>query len=55
VLLQIDSTQADIWLNLGTVHALTGRYDKARAAWETALHYDPDHPEARNYLAQLPR
>jgi tetratricopeptide (TPR) repeat protein len=55
VLLQIDSTQADIWLNLGTVHALTGRYDKARAAWETALHYDPEHPEARNYLAQLPR
>jgi tetratricopeptide (TPR) repeat protein len=54
-LLHIDSTQADIWLNLGTVYALSGAYDDARAAWETALRHDPDHPEAARYLEQLPR
>lgn len=53
-LLQIDSTQADVWLNLGTVHALSRRYDDARAAWQTALRFAPDHPEAARYLAQLP-
>ena len=54
-LLQIDPMQADLWLNLGTVHALMGNYGEARTAWETALQHNPDHPEARNYLAQLPR
>ena len=54
-LLQIDATQPDLWLNLGTIHALMGNYDEARTAWETALKYNPDHPEAKNYLAQLPR
>ena len=54
-LLQIDPTQADVWLNLGTIHALMGKYGEARTAWETALQYNPNHPEAINYLAQLPR
>ncbi len=55
VLLRINPTEPDIWLNLGTVHALSGNYDEARTAWQTALQHDPDHAEAKRYLAQLPR
>ncbi len=54
-LLQIDPTLADVWLNLGAVLALVGNYDEARAAWQQALRYDPDHAEAKRYLSQLPR
>ena len=54
-LLQVDSTQADVWLNLGAVYATAGAYDDARAAWETALRHNPGHPEATQYLARLPR
>ena len=54
-LLQMDATQPDLWLNLGTIHALMGNYGDARTAWETALQHNPNHPEALNYLAQLPR
>ena len=53
-ILDIDSTQADVWLNLGTIHALLGNYDTAREAWETTLRLQPDHPEASQYMAQLP-
>jgi tetratricopeptide (TPR) repeat protein len=53
-LIEIDSTLTDIWLNIGTVHALSSDYDEARRAWETALDYEPGHPEAIRYLAQLP-
>ncbi len=52
-LLSIDSTLSDIWLNLGTVYALSGDYDGARDAWRTALRHDPGHAEARQYLSQL--
>lgn len=54
-LLDIDSTMADVWLNLGTVHAMSGNYAEARTAWETALQHAPNHPEATSYLAQLPQ
>lgn len=54
-LLEVDDTQPDVWLNLGTVYALSGAYDDARAAWETALKHDPNHPEAARYIAQLPK
>ena len=53
-LLRIEPTRSDFWLNLGTLHALTGDYGEARRAWETALRHDPNHAEARQYLAQLP-
>lgn len=53
-ILDIDSTQADVWLNLGAVHAMIGNYDTAREAWETTLRLQPDHPEAEQYMAQLP-
>ncbi len=55
MLLQIQPTQPDLWLNFGTVHALIGDYDEARKAWEMALQHDPEHAEAKRYLAQLPR
>lgn len=54
MLLRYDSTQADVWLNLGTLYALAGRYDDARWAWKAVLRHDPDHPEAARYMAQLP-
>ncbi|MDX1429692.1 MAG: tetratricopeptide repeat protein, partial [Rhodothermales bacterium] len=53
-LLSMDSTLADVWLNLGTVYALSGDFIEARSAWEAALRHDPQHPEARQYLSQLP-
>ena len=53
-ILDIDSTQADVWLNLGTIHALLGNYDTARTAWETTLRLQPNHPQANQYMAQLP-
>lgn len=52
--LALEPANADVWLNLGTVHALAGRYDEAREAWETALRHDPALGEARRYLARLP-
>lgn len=53
-LLQLAPTQPDVWLNLGTLHALSGNYDQARTAWETVLRHAPGHEEAISYLAQLP-
>ena len=53
-LLTVDSTLTDIWLNLGTVHALSGDFDAARNAWETALRLEPQHGDALEYLSRLP-
>lgn len=53
VLLRQDSTFADGWLNLGVVHAMAGDREAARAAWQQALRYDPDHAEAQAYLTRL--
>lgn len=52
-LLRTDSTFADAWLNLGIIHAMQGRRDEARAAWERVLRYNPGDPDAKAYLAGL--
>ena len=54
-ILDIDSTQADVWLNLGTIHAMLGNYDLARSAWQTTLRLQPNHPEASSYMKELPQ
>jgi tetratricopeptide (TPR) repeat protein len=51
--LRQDSSQADIWVNLGVVYANTGRYEQARSAWEQALTISPDNSTVRRYLAKL--
>lgn len=48
-----DSTHADVWLNLGVVYASSGDLEAAQRAWEQALRHEPDHPEAKAYLARL--
>ena len=39
-ILSFDSTLVDIWLNLGVVHAYSGRINDARQAWMKGLEYD---------------
>lgn len=51
--LRIDSTLADVWVNLGAVYGNQGRYEMARRAWQHALYQDPDHPTARRYITQV--
>lgn len=52
--LAVDSTHADVWLNLGVLHATRGAYGEARTAWHAALRHAPGHAEAKAYLARLP-
>ena len=41
----------EIWNNLGTAYAKTGRFDEAIKAFETGLSLDDKHPELYNNLA----
>lgn len=41
------------WLNLGIVYVKSGRPAEARRAWETVVRLQPEHPQARVYLAGL--
>lgn len=52
-ILNLDSTLADVWLNLGVAYANSDQEGLARAAWQRTLHYKPGHPTARAFLAQL--
>ena len=52
-ILNIDSTLADVWLNLGVAYANSGRTEQANDAWQNTLKYQPGHPTARAFLAQL--
>ncbi len=52
-ILSIDSTLADVWLNLGVAYANSGYNDQARQAWQNTLKFDPGHRMARSFLAQL--
>jgi tetratricopeptide (TPR) repeat protein len=51
-ILQQDSANADVWLNVGVVHARMGNVEAAQRAWKTVLEYAPDHKTARKYLAK---
>lgn len=48
-----DSTFADAWLNLGIIHAMSGRRQEAQIAWNRVLQHNPDDPDAKSYLAGL--
>ena len=52
-ILGIDSTLANVWLNLGVAYANAGLTAQAQAAWQNTLKYEPGHPTARAFLAQL--
>lgn len=51
-ILRRDSTSADVWFNLGVVYAQSNRMDAARQNWKKALQFDPDHAQAKRYLAR---
>lgn len=51
-ILRQDSTLANVWVNLGVAYARSGQLPAARSAWETALQLDPNHRQARRYLAE---
>ena len=53
-MVQADTTNAHAWLNLGSLYAMSGEPEKARAAWRAALRFDPDNDLARRSLASLP-
>ena len=52
-ILSFDSTLVDIWLNLGVVHASSGRKNDARQAWMKGLEYDSDNTTLKDYLETL--
>ena len=52
-ILSFDSTLVDIWLNLGVVHASSGRINDARQAWMKGLEYDSDNNTLKDYLETL--
>lgn len=52
-ILGIDSTLADVWLNLGVAYANGGQRSQAEQAWKRTLSLQPRHPTAQAYLARL--
>ena len=52
-ILSFDSTLVDVWLNLGVVHASSGRINDARQAWMKGLEYDSDNTTIKDYLETL--
>ena len=52
-ILSFDSTLVDIWLNLGVVHASSGRINDARQAWMKGLEHDSDNTTIKDYLETL--
>lgn len=52
-ILVVDSTLADVWLNLGAAYANAGYPDEARYSWEKVQQLKPGHPAAREYLSRI--
>jgi len=50
-----DSTNSDIWYNIGGAYFTIQRYDSARYAWMKALQYKPDNEDAKRGLQALPQ
>ncbi len=44
---------ADVWYNLGVIHALQNRYDEAEKAWRETLKHAPGHVEATESLKKI--
>ena len=54
-LLERNPQFANGWLNLGVIHAMQGRNQEAKFAWDRVLEIDPAHVEAKTYLGELER
>ncbi|NJR64979.1 MAG: tetratricopeptide repeat protein [Leptolyngbyaceae cyanobacterium CRU_2_3] len=52
-MLEIDGTQADIWVKLGSAVSQQGRYEEAIAHWQSALEQQPDCAEAYCQQAEV--
>ena len=48
-----DTTQPAVWINLGSLYAMSRQPDKAEAAWQRALNIDPGNEIALKSLAGL--
>lgn len=48
-----DSTNANIWYNLGGAYFTIQQYDSANYAWQKTLQYQPSNADARRGLAAL--
>jgi len=48
-----DSTNADIWYNIGGAYFTTQQYDSAKYAWMKTLQYKPDDADAQRGLSAL--
>lgn len=51
--LRHDSTDADIWYNVGGAYFTIRQYDSAKYAWLKALQYKPDDADAKRGLSAL--
>ena len=51
-IVRFDSTNVNAWINLGSLYAMSGEMDDARAAWKTALRIDPTNEIAQKSLAK---
>ncbi len=51
-IVRADSAYAHAWLNLGSLYAMSGEPEKARAAWRTVLRIEPGNELARRSLAR---
>jgi tetratricopeptide (TPR) repeat protein len=45
-----DTSNVNAWINLGSLYAMSGELEAARAAWSTALRLEPDNELARESL-----
>lgn len=50
-----DSTNAEIWYNLGGAYFTIQKFDSARRAWTKALQYNPTHQGAQQGMNALPK
>ena len=48
-----DSTNPDIWYNIGGAYFTLKKYDSARYAWLKTLRYQPDNANAKRGLSAL--
>jgi cytochrome c-type biogenesis protein CcmH/NrfG len=48
-----DSTNANIWYNIGGAYFTIQQYDSARYAWLKTLQYQPDNADAKRGLSAI--
>jgi Flp pilus assembly protein TadD len=52
-IVRVDSANVNAWINLGSLYALSGLVEQARASWTAALRHDPGNDMARGSLSRL--